>query len=123
VTLQYRRTGQQVANLSYRYLRGQMEQADGSLAWPLGRHWDAYARGVYSLRDNKSIENFAGFQFRSSCWAVRIVAHRSVSTRTGATDSGFYLQLELSGLSSVGTGADAFLERSIRGYSASRPNH
>ena len=46
VTLQYRRSGQQVANLSYRYLRGQMEQADASVAWPLGRHWDAYARGV-----------------------------------------------------------------------------
>jgi LPS-assembly protein len=119
ITLQYRRSGQQVANLSYRYLRGQMEQGDASFAWPLGRHWDAYARGVYSLRDRKSIENFAGFQFRGNCWAVRLVARRSVSTRTGATDSGFYLQLELNGLSSVGTGADAFLERSIRGYSTS----
>ena len=122
VTLQYRRSGQQVANLSYRFLRGQMEQADASLAWPLGRHWDAYARGVYSLMDRKSIENFAGFQFRGNCWALRFVARRSVSSRTGATDSGFYLQLELNGLSSVGTGADAFLERSIRGYSASNSN-
>ncbi len=119
VTLQYRRSGQQVANLSYRYLRGQMEQADASLAWPLGRHWDAYARGVYSLQDRKSIENFAGLQYRGSCWALRFVTRRSVSSRTGASDSGFYLQLELNGLSSVGTGADAFLERSIRGYSAS----
>ncbi|MCC7462182.1 MAG: LPS-assembly protein LptD [Gammaproteobacteria bacterium] len=119
VTLQYRRSGQQVANLSYRYLHGQMEQADASLAWPLGRRWDAYARGVYSLMDRKSIENFAGLQYRGSCWALRFVSRRSVSSRTGATDSGFYLQLELNGLSSVGTGADAFLERSIRGYSAS----
>ena len=123
VTLQYRRSGQQVANLSYRYLRGQMEQADASVAWPLGRHWDAYARGVYSLMDRKSIENFAGFQYRGSCWALRLVTRRSVSSRTGATDSGFYLQLELNGLSSVGTGADAFLERSIRGYSASNSKH
>ncbi|MFO1401491.1 MAG: LPS-assembly protein LptD [Steroidobacteraceae bacterium] len=122
VTLQYRRSGQQVANLSYRYLRGQMEQADASLAWPLGRHWDAYARGVYSLMDRKSIENFAGFQYRGSCWALRLVTRRSVSSRTGTIDSGFYLQLELNGLSSVGTGADAFLERSIRGYSASNSN-
>ena len=122
VTLQYRHSGQQVANLSYRFLRGQMEQADASFAWPLGRHWDAYARGVYSLRDRKSIENFVGFQFRGACWALRLVTRRSVSSRTGATDSGFYLQLELNGLSSVGTGADAFLERSIRGYSASSSN-
>jgi LPS-assembly protein len=122
VTLQYRRSGQQVVNLSYRFLRGQMEQADASMAWPLGRHWDAYARGVYSLMDRKSIESFAGFQFRGNCWALRFVARRSVSSRTGAADNGFYLQLELTGLSSVGTGADAFLERSIRGYSASNSN-
>ena len=122
VTLQYRRSGAEVANLSYRFLRGQMEQADGSVAWPVGRHWDGYARSVYSLRDRKSIENFAGVQYRGACWGLRLVLHRSVSSRTGATDSGFYLQLELNGLSSVGTRADAFLESSIRGYSASSAN-
>jgi len=122
VSLQYRRSGQQVANLSYRFLRGQMEQADASLAWPLSKHWDAYARAVYSLLENKSLERFAGFQYRGSCWAMRFVARRAVSSRTGETDSGFYLQLELTGLSNVGTGADAFLEGSIRGYSASNSN-
>jgi hypothetical protein len=45
------------------------------------------------------------------------VARRFVSDRTGAQDTQFYLQLELNGLSSVGSGADAFLEEAIRGYS------
>jgi LPS-assembly protein len=44
-----------------------------------------------------------------------------VSDRTGDTDTSFLLQLELNGLSSVGVGADAFLERAIRGYSTSPP--
>jgi hypothetical protein len=47
------------------------------------------------------------------------VARDYVSRRSGERDRSFYLQLELKGLSSVGQAADAFLERAIRGYSAS----
>jgi len=95
-----------------------LEQVDSSFAWPIARNWDAYGRVVYSLADEKSIERFVGFQFRSCCWNVRFVGGRSVSTRTGESDTSVRLQLELNGLSSVGVPVDAFLERSIRGYSA-----
>ena len=68
------------------------------------------------------LERFAGFEYRACCWRLRAVARRSISNRTGEQDTGFYLQLELNGLASVGS-ADAFLERTIRGYSpeSSRP--
>jgi LPS-assembly protein len=118
VGLQYRPSSGQVANLGYRFQSGTAEQAEASLAWPISHRWDAYGRAVYSLQDHESIEDFVGFQYRGDCWGVRTVVRRSVSTRTGERDTGFYLQLELTGLSNVGTGADAFLERSIRGYSA-----
>ena len=49
-------------------------------------------------------------------WHLRAVARRSVN-REGDTEGSFYLQLELNGLASVGSSADAFLERTIRGYS------
>jgi LPS-assembly protein len=119
VTVQYLASTKQVANVSYRYEQGQLQQADVSTAWPIGGHWDAYARAVYSMLDRESIEDFAGFQYHGSCWGVRLVAQRSVSTRTGERDTGVSLQLELNGLSSVGSGVSAFLEQSIRGYSAS----
>jgi LPS-assembly protein len=118
VQLQYRPNSGQVANLGYRFQSGTAEQAEASIAWPISHRWDAYGRAVYSVQDHESIEDFAGFQYRGDCWGVRTVVRRSVSTRTGERDTGFYLQLELTGLSNVGTGADAFLERSIRGYSA-----
>jgi hypothetical protein len=41
-----------------------------------------------------------------------------VSTRSGERDTAIYLQFELTGLSSVGTAADTFLQQSIQGYSA-----
>jgi LPS-assembly protein len=102
-----------------------VQQVDASGAWPVSSHWDVYARAVYSLLDRAPIENFAGFQYRGSCWSIRAVAQSSVSTRTGQRDTGVSLQLELTGLSNVGSGigtgsgVSTFLEQSIRGYSAS----
>jgi LPS-assembly protein len=118
VTLQYLASNKQVVNVSYRYEQGQIAQADVSTAWPIGGHWDLYARSVYSVLDHQSIEDFAGFQYHGSCWGIRLIAQRSVTTQTGEQDTGVSLQLELNGLSSVGSGVGAFLEQSIRGYSA-----
>jgi LPS-assembly protein len=114
--LQYRVNGQQVANLSYQYANGLYQQVDGSAAWPLAPRWDLYARTVYSILSRSLIEDFAGFQYRSDCWAVRLLYQASLATRTGARDSGVSFQVELSGLSNVGSQVETFLQQSIRGY-------
>ncbi|MET0292104.1 MAG: LPS assembly protein LptD [Steroidobacteraceae bacterium] len=118
IRVQYRPESTRVVNLGYRYQRDRLEQADVSAAWPVAKDWRLYGRVLYSLRDDNAIEQFAGLEYGSCCWGVRAVARRYVSNRTGERDSGFLIQLELKGLSSVGTAADAFLERAIRGYSA-----
>jgi LPS-assembly protein len=116
IRLQYRPDGKRVLNLAYRAQRDRLEQAEVSGAWPIGKRWNAYARAVYSLRDSQMLERFAGFEYQACCWRIRAVARRSISNREGTQESGFYLQLELTGLASVGN-ADAFLEHTIRGYS------
>jgi LPS-assembly protein len=115
--VQYRAGAQQVVNVGYQYRQGQFQQVDVSTAWPIVNHWDLYARAVYSLLDHASIEDFAGFQYRGSCWGVRALWQRFVSTRTGERSTGFSLQLELLGLSNVGSEVDTFLRQQIRGYS------
>jgi LPS-assembly protein len=116
--LQYKLAGDKVVNFGYRFQRGLLEQVDGSFAWPIAAAWKLYARHVYSLRDKAAIDSFAGFEYRSCCWRVRLVERRYVSNSTGTRDTALSVQLELNGLSSVGEKAGAFLERSIRGYSA-----
>jgi len=124
VLVQYLASSKQVINVGYLFRDGVVQQVDASGAWPVSSHWDVYARAVYSLLDRAPIENFAGFQYRGSCWSIRAVAQSSVSTRTGERDTGVSLQLELTGLSNVGngigtgSGVSTFLEQSIRGYSA-----
>jgi len=121
INLQYQPAFDRVVNLGYRFRRENIEQVDGSVAWPIGDHWGAYARMVYSLDDSSTLDQFAGLEYRSCCWRLRFVGRRYVSNRDGDVDTSFLVQLELNGLSSVGVGADAFLERSIRGYSVNRP--
>lgn len=151
VRLQYRPEHDRVMNIGYRFRRdtggrrfggNSLEQVDGSVAWPIGKQWSVYARIVYSLEDDSvvndpvtglpvdttgrreergAIDQFAGFEYRSCCWRLRMVARRYVSDRTGDLDTSVLLQLELNGLSNVGVGADAFLEQSIRGYSIAPP--
>jgi LPS-assembly protein len=96
----------------------QVEQMNASFAWPVNRHWDAYAGAAYSIVDHTAIQNFLGVQFHGDCWGFRAVAQRSVTNQTGQRDTGVYLQLELNGLSNVGSGVDAFLKQGIRGYSS-----
>ncbi|HET7810878.1 MAG TPA: LPS assembly protein LptD [Steroidobacteraceae bacterium] len=117
VRVQYRPNGEHVVNLGYRFQSQRIEQAELSGAWSLGRRWNAFGRFVYSLLDDKSLDQFAGFEYKACCFKIRGVARRSISNRDGSSESSFYVQLELNGLASVGTSADAFLERTIRGYS------
>ncbi|MEO6185285.1 MAG: LPS assembly protein LptD [Steroidobacteraceae bacterium] len=119
--LRYQPAPRTVVNLGYRYQRDRLEQADFSTAWPVTDHWRVYGRTLYSLRDNKSIEHFAGFEYGSCCWNLRALARDYVSRRSGERDRSFYLQLELKGLSNVGLAADSFLEKAIRGYSTRAP--
>jgi len=117
------RFGSRVVNLGYRYTRESIAQGEGSVAWPVARRWDLYGRSVYSFRDRHAVENFAGMQYRADCWGLRVVARDSVSNRSGRRETGWYLQLELKGLSSVGSGADSFLQGAIQGYSPTSTNH
>lgn len=115
--LQYRPADNKVLNLAYRFRRQSLEQTDVSMSWPLSKNWNFVGRYNYSLRDNKSLEQFFGLEYESCCWGLRLVSRRFVSTRDGTRDSSFGIQLILKGMTSIGTRADRLLERGILGYS------
>jgi LPS-assembly protein len=114
--LQFKPGPEQVINVGYRFQRGLLEQAEISGAWPINRQFAGFARYVYSLQDNKALEQFAGLEYSACCWRMRLLGRKSVSTRDGSQDTGVYLQLELTGLASVGSAADALVAGAIRGY-------
>lgn len=123
-SVQYKPGPATVANLGYRYRAGLLEQWDAAFAWRISPSWQIFARQVFSTREDKSIDRFAGFEYGGCCWSLRLLARNYVSNRTGQSDNSIMLQVELKGLSSVGTRSNTFLESGIRGYSpASDPSH
>ena len=129
ISVQYRPDPTRVVNLGYRFQEGILKQWDGSFAWPIADHWNTVGRWVYSLQDRQTIEQVAGFEYKSCCYKIQLVQRRYLSIRPGTTtagggtlDTSIALQLELTGLSSVGKREDSFLEQSIRGYSTRDPS-
>lgn len=114
--LQYRRDGRRVANIAYRYRRELLEEIDVSAAWPIADRWSAVARYDYSILDSKLLERFAGIEYQTCCWGLRLVYRRYLASRTGESDTAIALQLVLKGLTNVGDPADRLLERGILGY-------
>ncbi len=118
VGVQYRPATDSVVNAAYRYRRDLLEQFDVSAAWPVLQDWHLFGRWVYSLSENKTLDQFVGFEYSSCCWSLKFITRRFVSSRTGDSDTSLGIQLELKGLSSVGVDNEAFLRDAIRGYSA-----
>lgn len=104
-----------VLNLSYRKTLDVLEQTDISAQWPLSSQWTALARWNYSLRENRNLESLAGFEYNGGCWAFRVVAHR-FATATQTASTSIFLQLELNGVSRIGSNPLEVLKRNISGY-------
>jgi LPS-assembly protein len=124
-------------NFAYRYTRGLTEQVELGWQWPLwGRTPDAaggarrsagegrgdckgtwYGVGHvdYSTIDRRIINGIAGFEYDAGCWIGRIVATRQ-STSLSEASTRVMIQLELVGLSRLGSNPLQALKDNIPGY-------
>jgi LPS-assembly protein len=116
VRLNYRADDLKIANVSYRYRRDTFEEIDVSAAWPVLDHWNLVGRYSYSLLDSKPRERFVGIEYDTCCWSIRGLWRRSLTNRTGDSDSSFSVQLQLKGLGNNTSAADRWLDRGILEY-------
>lgn len=122
---------------AYRLVRDQSEQLELAWQWPLfgstsgtaggaGRSamasaggcsgaWYSAGRLQYSLRDRRLTDSVLGFEYDAGCWLLRIGAER-LSTGRAETNTRLMLQLELVGLSQLGSNALKVLRDNIPGY-------
>ncbi|MEJ2514100.1 MAG: LPS assembly protein LptD [Gammaproteobacteria bacterium] len=114
--VQYRPARNRVANLSYRYRPGLLEDLGVSVGWPISSRWSFAGNLEYSLRDKATVNRLIGFQYESCCFAVRLGTSEHVSRRDGTTDTSYWLQLEFKGLAGIGSSARSRFESDILGY-------
>lgn len=115
--VEYRGTGRQLANLSYRYTKDSLAQLDASWLWPLTARWHLAGRWNYSLKNNETLEALFGAEYDSCCWALRM-AWRSIQNDsvTGENNNALFLEWELKGMTSLGDKVESLLKSGILGY-------
>jgi len=132
VRLQYQSDSQHILNLSYRDRGNRLtapdsisREIDTSLLWPLTPRWSMMARRYHSLTDNRTMEKMAGLEYNNCCWAMRAVRRANFVEDTSALSAPFgslryswYIQLELKGLTSLGSRIDELMEEQILGFNA-----
>ena len=122
VGVQWQPGPKRVLNAEYRYLRdtldifGQpLDQVNLSGQWPLSQRLYGVARISYALPEHKTAESLFGVEYNADCWVFRAVAQR-FSTAAKVSTSQVFLQLELNGLSKLGSNPLEALRKNIAGY-------
>lgn len=115
VTLRYQPEIGKVMNFGYRFTRDTLEHLDLSSQWPIGGRWTGLARWNYTLRDKRLLEGLAGVEYNAGCWAARFVMHRFVSATQEYINAMFF-QLELNGVSRIGSNPLELLRQNVTGY-------
>ncbi|MCH9770044.1 MAG: LPS assembly protein LptD [Gammaproteobacteria bacterium] len=95
-------------------------------AWPITKRISGLSYMYYDLEHEHPLTYFAGLQYDTCCWAVRIVAARSFSgTETNAAgvltrnlySSSYYVQLMFKGLGDVGNADPGnLISQAVSGY-------
>ena len=121
-------------NLTYRYARDISSQYEASWQWPIyqpggtpqrkawngtanscGGAWYTVGRLAYSTTDDRLTDSVVGIEYDAGCWIARMAVSRW-STGVSETSTQVLLQLELVGLSRLGTNAIGVLRDNIPGY-------
>jgi LPS-assembly protein len=97
------------------------EQVSLTAQWPFTSHWYGVGRYDYSLADRRSTQSIAGLEYRGDGgWALRAVMQR-YAVSAAQTNTAFFLQLELTGLGSLGNDPMSLLADRIVGYQSVTP--
>ena len=108
-------------SVAYRYRRDFLEQVDFASQWRFGGGWHGVARYNYSIRDGRVVEALGGLEYDGDCWVGRIVLQR-FATASQRASTGIFFQLELNGLSRLGSNPLELLRRNIPGYTKLNSN-
>ncbi len=117
---------------TYRLARGLSEQLELGWQWPIygatpgsGKRaagngacsgaWYSVGRLNYSLKDRRLTDSILGLEYDAGCWIGRVVA-KQLSTGSSQATTSLLVQLELVGLSRIGSNPLKVLKDNIPGY-------
>ncbi|MBL4941299.1 MAG: LPS assembly protein LptD [Colwellia sp.] len=132
VALNYQIDKYNSVQLNHRYTRNvsdsSLEQVSLLANVALNKNWAFVGRLTQDLKENRSLESYAGLQYESCCWAIRIAYQRHINSNFSDDgfltenrdefNSGFKLDFIIKGLSGKqgAIGTQEMFNASIFGY-------
>lgn len=132
VSLNYQIDKYNSVQLNHRYTRNvsgnSLEQASLLANFAINKDWAFVGRLTEDLKNSRSLESYAGFQYESCCWALRIAYHRHINSNLSDDgdfnenrdefNSGFVLEFIIKGLNGKqdAIGTQEMFNSSIFGY-------
>ena len=84
VALNYQIDKYNSVQLNHRYTRNvsgnSLEQASLLANFAINKDWAFVGRLTEDLKNSRSLESYAGFQYESCCWALRVAYHRHINS-------------------------------------------
>jgi len=131
VNIDYQINKYNLVQLNHRYTRDvsgeSLEQTSVLTSVEINKNWTFVGRVTHDIQQHRSLETYAGFQYESCCWAVRIAYHRHINSNIDSItdtserdefDRGISLKFIIKGLdgkqSAIGT--QEMFDKSIFGY-------
>jgi len=116
--LQYNPSKDRIISIGRRYARDEMEQTDISTEWPLSPRWTFRARALHSQEGNRNLDTYAGLEYNSCCWAIRVLGRKrlfidQLNPDVAEQHFSIVVQLELTGLSKLGHAPETPLHESM----------
>ena len=132
VNIDYQINKYNLLQMNHRYTRNvsgdSLEQVSLLGSFAIDKNWAFVGRLTQDLQQNRSLESYAGFQYESCCWALRVAYHRHINSNLDPLsfnnegreefDTGWMIKFVMKGLdgkqSAIGT--QQMFDDSIFGY-------
>lgn len=125
--LNYHDSRKRIANISYRKLDTELDtnldiedknlsQFTFSTALPLNDKWSIVGSYERDIENKRSLETLIGLEYQDCCWKTRVVAKRYLSSDNVNYETPVFIEFELKGLGSLGSGAKQEIKDKIYGY-------
>ncbi len=108
---QYRRDSRNIPGYPFT----NFELVDFSGQWPISRRWYGVGRINYLLDEKRPGQSLLGVEYLADCWIFRLVGQR-IPTAAGLATTHIFMQMEFSGLATLGSNPMKALPGSVPGY-------
>jgi len=114
--LNYHDSKKRIANISYRKLDTELKQLTFSGSLPISEKWSMVTSIDQDINNNRNLQTLLGVEYQDCCWKTRIVAKRYLTADNKSYETPIFIEFELKGLGSLGTGASREIKENIYGY-------